>query len=206
MELSFSQLMGTGNITELLDADSPGVNAVLTGLAAELGISLLLTTEVSPKTRGAVWELHRAAQMMYLARRRRAHPKDLGIDLLLFKSKKFSEISYKPIPQTEYPIQDISHEKKLHRLDVVGYFTIHLDRTSRKIVARHYTSKTPEVRTIELKGISAQQLIDAILNRGLVSQLNHAAYLGRELAKAELALATGRPYIQEMPLFETYYT
>ncbi|MFW9832094.1 MAG: dihydropteroate synthase-like protein, partial [Candidatus Thorarchaeota archaeon] len=51
-------LMGTGNITELLDADSPGVNAVLAGLAAELGISLLLTTEVSPKTRGAVWELH----------------------------------------------------------------------------------------------------------------------------------------------------
>ncbi|MHA2314354.1 MAG: dihydropteroate synthase-like protein [Candidatus Hermodarchaeia archaeon] len=194
-------LMGVGNITELLDADSPGANAVLAGIAQELSVSLLLTTEVSPKTKGSVRELHRAAQMMYLARRRRSPPKDLGIDLFLFKTKRFPELPFESIPDVEYPKIDISNEALVHRLDATGYFTFHVNRFEHQIVARHYAAGSTEVPTIELRGSSAQQLIDAILTRDLVSQLDHAAYIGRELAKAELALKTGRPYIQETPLF-----
>jgi dihydropteroate synthase-like protein len=194
-------LMGVGNITELLDADSPGANAVLAGIAQELGVSLLLTTEVSPKTKGSVRELHRATQMMYLARRRRAPPKDLGIDLFLFKTKRFPELPFESIPDVEYPKVDITNEVLVHRLDVTGYFTFHIDRHQNQIVARHYAAGSTEAPTIELRGLTAQQLIDAILIRELVSQLDHAAYIGRELAKAELALKTGRPYIQETPLF-----
>lgn len=194
-------LMGVGNITELLDADSPGANAILAGIAQELGVSLLLTTEVSPKTKGAVRELHQSTQMMYLARRRQAPPKDLGVDLLLFKTKRFPELPYEPLPDADYPKVDVSRETLVHRLDATGYFTFHIDRTQSQIVARHYDSGSSDVPTIELKGTSAQQLIDAILSRELVSQLDHAAYIGRELAKAEIALITGRPYIQEAPLF-----
>ena len=36
-----------------------------------------------------------------------------------------------------------------------------------------------------------------IVKRGLISQLDHAAYLGRELATAERSLQTGEPYIQD---------
>jgi dihydropteroate synthase len=36
---------------------------------------------------------------------------------------------------------------------------------------------------------------------GLVSRLDHAAYLGSELAKAEIALKTGKEYIQDRGLF-----
>ncbi len=194
-------LMGVGNITELLDADSPGVNAVLAGMAQELGVSLLLTTEVSPKTKGSVRELHRATQMMYLARRRQAPPKDLGIDLLILKTKRFPELPFEPIPDTEYPQVDVTHEALVHRLDATGYFTFHVDRQQHQIVARHYAAGSTDAPTIELRGSTAQQLIDAILTRELISQLDHAAYIGRELAKAELALKTGRPYIQEAPLF-----
>ncbi len=32
---------------------------------------------------------------------------------------------------------------------------------------------------------------------GLITRLDHAAYLGRELAKAEIALVTGKEYIQD---------
>ncbi len=194
-------LMGIGNITELLDADSPGANAVLAGLAAELGVSLLLTTEVSSKTKGSVEEVYHAARMMYLARRRRAHPKDLGIDLLRLKSKRFPELPFEPIPDAEYPIYDVTSERLTHPPDAQGYFTFHIDRRQHQIIVRHYPAGSTENPTIELKGNTAQQLIDAIITRELVSQLDHAAYIGRELAKAELALTTGRPYIQEAALF-----
>ena len=80
-------LFGVGNVTELLDADSVGINALLACLASEVGISLLLTTEASEKTKGSVHELATAALMAFIARRRRSFPKDMGIDLLLLKKK-----------------------------------------------------------------------------------------------------------------------
>jgi hypothetical protein len=50
-------------------------------------------------------------------------------------------------------------------------------------------------------GNTAVEISTAILERKLVSRMEHAAYLGRELLKAELALQTGRPYTQGSPLF-----
>ncbi len=198
-------LMGVGNVTELLDADSPGVNALLAGIAVELGVSMVLTTEVSPKTRGAVWELHRATQMMYLARRRQTPPKDLGLDLLLLKTKQFPEPPYELSANVSYPREVIAEGETPHRMDVNGFFTFHVDREKKMLVARHYTIEERETPTIELLSPTAQELIDAILTRDLVSQLDHAAYIGRELAKAELALVTGRPYIQETSLFPNWH-
>jgi dihydropteroate synthase-like protein len=195
-------LMGVGNVTELLDADSPGVNALLAGIAVELGVSLVLTTEVSPKTQGAVWELHRATQMMYLARRRRAPPKDLGLDLLLYKSKRFLEPSLDLISEGEYPHETAIERSILHQIDPQGYFTFHVNRKERTLLVRHFTTEDRETPTLEISGSSAKQLIDAILTRELVSQLDHAAYIGRELEKAEIALLTGRHYIQGDPLFQ----
>jgi len=57
-------MVGTHHITELLDADSVGVNALLMGLAQELGIRYVLTTEVAHWTRGAVRELAIARQAL----------------------------------------------------------------------------------------------------------------------------------------------
>ncbi|MFX1577657.1 MAG: dihydropteroate synthase-like protein [Promethearchaeota archaeon] len=194
-------LMGIGNITELLDADSPGVNALLAGLATELKVSLLLTTEVSPKTKGSVWEVHKAAQMMHLARRRRATPKDLGVDLLLLKPKRFPEQPYQPIQSAEHPHIKASQEPSTHRLDRAGFFTFHVDRERYLLIARHFTAENRDTPSLEIEGSTAQQLIDTIVKQELVNELDHAAYIGRELTRAELALITGRPYIQEGPLF-----
>ena len=44
-------LMGTGNLTELTDADSSGVTALLAGLCSELAIRNVLVVHVSPHTR-----------------------------------------------------------------------------------------------------------------------------------------------------------
>jgi len=81
-------LMGIGNVTELIDADSIGINAVLCGIASECGADLVFTTEASHKTKGCITELSKASKMMYLAKKRGSSPKDLGIDLLVHKKKK----------------------------------------------------------------------------------------------------------------------
>ncbi|MBU2560022.1 dihydropteroate synthase-like protein [archaeon] len=81
-------LMGIGNVTELTDADSPGINAVLCGLAGEVGAAMVFTTEASSKTKGSVAELATASKMMHLARIRGSPPKDLGLDMLRLKKKR----------------------------------------------------------------------------------------------------------------------
>lgn len=85
---NYPVLMGVGNVTELFDADSAGMNALLCGIAGECGASLLFTTEASSKTKGSVAELKTAAQMIYLSKERLSFPKDLGIDLLRLKKKR----------------------------------------------------------------------------------------------------------------------
>ena len=79
---------GIGNVTELMDVDSVGVNVLLSGIAMELGASVLFTPEESGKTWGSVYELAIASKMMFLAKNRGSIPKDLGINLVLFKDKK----------------------------------------------------------------------------------------------------------------------
>ena len=61
-------LMGTGNLTELTDADSGGVTAVLLGICAELKIRNVLIVQVSPHTRRTVEEHDAARRLMYRAR------------------------------------------------------------------------------------------------------------------------------------------
>ena len=81
-------LMGVGNVTELTDADSVGINALLCGLASECGACMAFTTEASNKTKSSVAELAAASKMMHLARMRGSPPKDLGLDLLRLKKKR----------------------------------------------------------------------------------------------------------------------
>src|SRR5207249_9815352 len=61
-------MMGIGNLTELTDADTTGINAILLGIAAELKASAVLTTEVSGHARRAVREADVARRLMYAAR------------------------------------------------------------------------------------------------------------------------------------------
>lgn len=208
-------LMGVGNVIELLDADTPGANALLAGIASEMGVTFLLTTEVSAKTRGSVWELYRATQMMYLAQRRHAQPKDLGLDLLLLKSKQFTEVPYDASREALTSIINAELPPDAPPppvcLDPSGYFTIHVDRQQGRIAARHFSahaqgrsqmdSSTEPRPDVVILGNTAVEVSTAILERKLVSRMDHAAYLGRELAKAEVALQTGRPYTQGAALF-----
>ena len=48
-----------------------------------------------------------------------------------------------------------------------------------------------------IAGSTAKDILDTIIELGLISRLDHAAYLGRELMKAEIALKFKRSYSQD---------
>ena len=48
----------------------------------------------------------------------------------------------------------------------------------------------------------ASEIYEEIIEKGLVTRLDHAAYLGKELEKAEIAMLTGKEYVQDFDLFK----
>lgn len=177
-------LMGSLNVTELLDADSHGINSLLSVIGMELGISIFLTMEKG-KTKWSSWELRRATKMMTVAHEQGKVPKGLGIDLLIVKEKKRVEVP--PISG-----QRIKAEKIEPKMDS-GYFRIFLE--NRKIVAS-FSGRT----NVLVEGEDGLSVGRTILREiGQISP-DHALYLGYELAKAEIASSLDKSYIQDEPL------
>jgi len=179
---------GAGNVTELLDVDSHGVNATLCGIAADLGASILFTPEYSNKTQGSIRELKVASQMMILAIERQSSPKDLGIDLIVLKEKRRREDADIPSEFT------MAKEHRMWRIDPAGSVKIGIipydERTNKGlIIAEHENAK--------IVGSNAKTVLDTLIDMQLVSTLEHAGYLGRELKKAEIALKFNRSYAQD---------
>lgn len=176
---------GAGNVTELLDADSTGVNALLAALGAEMGASLLFTPEYSAKARGSVHELAIASRMMILAQWRKTPPKDLGLDLLILKEKR-------RLPEETMPGEFMpARNEHKYEPDNAGSFRILLARG--KILAGN--------GSVTVAGTSAKDVLNTLIDMGFVTRLDHAGYLGRELEKAEIALALKRSYIQDRLLW-----
>jgi len=194
--------LGVTNFTELIDADSVGVNALLACLSSEVGVSILLATEKSSKAKGSVRELATASKMMFLAKKRDSVPKDLGLDLLVLKDKRLREEPYNN--ELESGAQVISATGKLEPegLDEKGLFKIAVDQINGDIVALYLTGSQDDKPSIVIKGETAENVYSKIEEMSLITRLDHAAYLGRELAKAEIALRTGKEYVQDSPLFK----
>jgi dihydropteroate synthase len=75
-----------------------------------------------------------------------------------------------------------------------------LDRENNKIVAIYYPNEKDKPEII-IKGSNTRDIYQTIIRNKLITKLDHAAYLGRELKKAEIALRIGRSYKQDEPLF-----
>ena len=191
-------LLGAGNVTELMDADSVGANLLLAGIAAEINANILLTTECSDKTQGCVSELSTAIKIAMLARHRSSPPKDVGLDLLVLKEKRRKE---------EPPISASGLRHFRARAaegfikDPAGSFKIWLDRSTMEMIAAHfeYGSATPDT---VIRGSDPLGIVALAIEQGLISRLDHAAYVGSELESAKVALALKRSYVQDAELFE----
>jgi tetrahydromethanopterin S-methyltransferase subunit A len=101
-------------------------------------------------------------------------------------------------PPQHPPIVVPQSRFRLKEHDPNGFFVILVDRTESRILVEHYQEGGTLAHRIV--GPDAESLCGALLEWGLVSRLDHAAYLGRELVKAEIALGRGLDYRQDEPL------
>lgn len=163
-------LMGLGNLTELTDADSTGINAMMAGVITELGIDYVLTTEVISWARGSVRELDLARKLMYYAHENRVLPKKINDGLITVK--------------------DPPHEP---------YTEAELRHMQRQLQEKNYRIFTDDAwiyvfnRDLFIQGTGPSEIFSQLE----VKDASHAFYLGRELERAALALRLGKKYIQE---------
>ena len=176
------KVLGCVNVVEMMDADSPGVCAMLAGISAETGAACVLISEHSDKTRGATAEMRRAVELMALSGDR-PYPKDVGVDVLILKEKRLR----REPPLVYDEIRDAPEASASLTYDPKGNFRIGIE--DGKIVA---------VRNGKaIRGSSWYDVFSAIVGEDGVSLLDHAAYLGKELYKAELAIRFGRSFEQD---------
>jgi tetrahydromethanopterin S-methyltransferase subunit A len=80
-------------------------------------------------------------------------------------------------------------------LDKAGYFVILPLSAPGVLHVEHYAYDNTLLHIIE--GREARTVYHLLISNGWVSELSHAAYLGKELAKAELSLQHGFRYLQD---------
>ncbi len=85
------------------------------------------------------------------------------------------------------------------KMDPKGYFLIKIDSDKKTINAGYCTFPDNKLK-IEIIGKTAIEVVNTIIREGLVSTLQHAADLGIELHKAEIALKKGIKYVQDSNL------
>jgi dihydropteroate synthase-like protein len=186
--------MGACNVTELIDADSPGINAMLAVIAAELGVSAVLTNEFSNKCRKSVEELKSALLLTYYAKQQKIPPINCGYSALRLKSKQKYPI-YRHYNERQVQVETHSQPAEM---DSKGYFKIGINSELNYIWVTHFSNATEKMdATCTYRGTSAESLYKQIIDDQLISRFDHAAYLGKELMKAEQALKYGTEYIEE---------
>jgi dihydropteroate synthase-like protein len=167
-------LMGVGNVTELTDADTTGINALLMGLASELRITAVLAVQVSPHCRTAIREFDRARREYHAAREAKALPQGFGAGLMALRDRKPFATTARDIATLAAQVRDPNY-----RIEVAedGIHIYNRDG--------HHVSDDPF------------ELFPKIDARG---DIGHAFYLGVETARAEIAFRLGKRYAQDEPL------
>ncbi len=87
----------------------------------------------------------------------------------------------------------VPEDPKNIKLDKAGYFVINIENNS--LIVEHYDYQERLLRVIE--GEDARSIYLTIVRNGWVSRLDHAAYLGRQLTKAEHQIKHGVPFLQD---------
>jgi dihydropteroate synthase-like protein len=167
-------MMGTGNLTELTEADTSGITAVLLGICAELSIRNVLTVQVSPHTRRTLEEHDAARRLMFAAREDQALPKEYDAGLL-----------------------------QVHDLTPFIAAPDEIDALAEQVRDKNFRIETAEDGIhVYARGFHAikRDAFEFFPDLHVDGDGAHAFYLGAELTKAEIALRLGKRYIQDEPL------
>jgi dihydropteroate synthase len=172
-------LMGIGNLTELTAADSTGMNAVLVAVCQELGVRAVLTTEVIPWARGAVREIDVARRLMHYAVTQHTIPKGVDERLVTVKDPVVLTFTQEELRALQARLTDPN-------------FRVFADREGITVLNHERF----------VRGTDIQQIFAQLE----VQEASHAFYLGKELARASLAMTLGKTYRQEGGLSWGYLT
>jgi dihydropteroate synthase-like protein len=167
-------IMGIGNLTELTDADTTGINAILFGLISELNIQAVLATSVSLHAVNAIAEADNARRVMYRAKLDDRLPRGYSNGLLGLHDRK-------PFPYNATEVADFAAQIK--------------DPSFRIMVSESC------VHVYNRDGLL--QDIDPFVfypNLGVQNDASHAFYLGVELARAQIAWQLKKRYVQDETL------
>lgn len=176
-------MMGIGNLTELTDVDSAGINTLLLGFCQELGIRSVLTTQVINWARSSVRECHFARQLMYHAVGQQMLPKHLEPNLLMLRDERLTETPVEQIATLANSIRDNNYrifatEGEVHLVSN----DVHLHDSDPFNIMEQLRTAGPDGQL--------PKNIDA----------GHAFYLGYEMCKALTALTLGKVYEQDEAL------
>jgi dihydropteroate synthase-like protein len=171
-------MMGIGNLTELTDVDSAGVNVLLLAICEELGIRSVLTTQVIHWARTSVRECDLARRLVYHAIRHRLLPKHVEPRLVILRGGTPLKFGDESLDRLAAEIKDNNY-----RVFAEG------ERVHLVSAGVHLSDSDPFV------------LFEQLLARGPRNlDASHAFYLGYEMAKAVTALTLSKDYRQDEAL------
>lgn len=171
-------MMGIGNLTELTEVDSAGMNFLLAGICEELGIRSVLTTEVINWARSSVREFDLARRLTRHSVQNRALPKHVDSQLVVLRDPKLNNAGEEVLTTLADQITDpnyriFAERGEIHVMNRDGYWR----GTDPFELFRR-------VRTNAEKPLSE----------------GHTFYLGYEVCKAATALRLGKQYVQDEEL------
>ena len=171
-------MMGIGNLTELSDVDSAGINFLLLAICQELGIRSVLTTQVINWARTSVKECDLARRLVYHAFNQKVPPKHLSEDLVQLRDPELLQFGIGQIAELSGMIKDnnyriIAEEGQIHLLGS----------------GLHLQDADPFEVFDQLAATQPKNL-----------DPSHAFYLGYEMCKAMTALTLGKQYTQDEAL------
>ena len=172
-----AMMMGIGNLTELTEVDSAGVNFLLAALCEELKIGSVLTTEVINWGRTAVKEFDLARRLVRHSLENRVLPKHLGGQLVMLRDPRLHAIGEEGLRQLAGRLTDpnfrvFAEGGEIHLMNRDGYW----------------------------HGADPYDVFDQMRVQVGTLTAEHAFYLGVELNKARTALTLGKQYIQDESL------
>ncbi|MDA0588711.1 MAG: DUF6513 domain-containing protein [Planctomycetota bacterium] len=171
-------LMGVGNLTELTEVDSAGVNFTLAGICQDLGIRSVLTTEVINWSRSSVREFDLARRQTFHAVNNRALPKHVDSSLVTLRDASLKELGEATLNDLAAQLKDpnyriFAERGQLHVMNRDGY----------------WQGTDPFELFLRVRADARKPLSES-----------HAFYLGYEIHKAVTALRLGKNYTQDEEL------
>ena len=167
-------MMGIGNLTELTDADTTGINAILFGIISELNINAVLATSVSAHAVNAIAEADIARRVNYRAKQDDRLPRGYSNGLLGLHDRKPFSYNAAEIADFAAQIKDPSFRIMVSEMGVYVYNRNRL-----------------------LQNIDPFAFYP---NLGVENDASHAFYLGVELARAQIAHQLKKRYVQDEEL------